>query len=144
LAEGFRLFAAVRSGSLSLELSPELTFPVTWRRDDGSGFSVTTRALTLVPCVRRAHFALCAVGMLGVLAVHGFGVDDARSPSSFVAKAGLRLAFDQPLSRRWALAAHADGLGMLTPRTVSLNEVPVWTTPNLGLQAGIDLTVLLP
>ena len=87
---------------------------------------------------------MCAVGMLGVLAVRGFGVDDARSPSSFVARAGLRLAFDQPLSKHWALGAHADALATLTPRTVLLNEVPVWSTPKLGLTVGIDLAVLLP
>jgi hypothetical protein len=144
MAGGFRLFAAARGNTLSLELSPELTLPVTFRRADGTGFSATSYAATLVPCARRGRLALCAVGMLGVLAVRGFGVDDARSPSSFVARAGLRLAFDQPLSEHLALGAHADGLATLTPRTVLLNEVPVWTTPNLGLMVGIDLAVLLP
>lgn len=144
LAEGFRLFAAARGSALSLELSPEVTLPVKLRRADGTGFSATSYAATLVPCARRSRLAVCAVGMLGVLAVRGFGVDDARSPSSIVAKAGLRLAFDQPLSRHWALGAHADGTRTLTPRTVLLNEVPVWTTPKLGLMVGIDLAVLLP
>ncbi|HEY1536299.1 MAG TPA: hypothetical protein VGF76_19905 [Polyangiaceae bacterium] len=144
LAEGFRLFAAARGSALSLELSPELTLPVTFRRADGTGFSASSYAATLVPCARRGRLGLCAVGMLGVLAVRGFGVDDARSPSSVLAKAGLRLAFDQPLAEHLALGAHADGLATLTPRTVLLNEVPVWTTPNLGLMVGIDLAVLLP
>jgi hypothetical protein len=144
LAEGFRLFAAARGSALSLELSPELTLPVTFRRADGTGFSASSYAATLVPCARRGGLGLCAVGMLGVLAVRGFGVDDARSPSSMMAKAGLRLAFDQPLSEHLALGAHADGLATLTTRTVLLNEVPVWTTPKLGLMVGIDLAVLLP
>jgi hypothetical protein len=144
LAEGFRLFAAARGSALSLELSPEVTLPVKLRRADGTGFSATSYAATLVPCARRGRLGLCAVGMLGVLAVRGFGVDDARSPSSFVARAGLRLAFDQPLSRHWVLGAHADGLATLTPRTVLLNEIPVWSTPDLGLMLGIDLAVLLP
>jgi hypothetical protein len=144
LAEGFRLFAAARGSALSLELSPELTLPVTFRRADGTGFSATSYAASLVPCARRGRLAMCAVGMLGVLAVRGFGVDDARSPSSMTAKAGLRLAFDQPVSEHLALGAHADGLATLTPRTVLLNDVPVWTTPNLGLMVGIDLAVLLP
>jgi hypothetical protein len=144
LAQGFRLFAAARGSALSLELSPEVTLPVTLRRADGTGFSATSYAATLVPCARRGRLALCAVGMIGVLAVRGFGVDDARSPTSFVARAGLRLACDQPLSRHWTLGAHADGLTTLTPRTVLLNEVPVWTTPDLGLTIGLDLAVLLP
>jgi hypothetical protein len=144
LAAGLRLFAAAREGALSLELSPEVSLPVTLRRADGTGISATSYAATLVPCARRGRLALCAVGMLGVLAVRGLGVDDARSPSSFVARAGLRLAFEQPLSRHWALGAHADGLARLMPRTVLLNEIPVWTTPNLGLMVGIDFALLLP
>ncbi|HEX3855237.1 MAG TPA: hypothetical protein VHW01_29945 [Polyangiaceae bacterium] len=144
LAEGFRLFAAVRADALSLELSPQITLPVTQGRADSSGFHATSYAVAVVPCARRSNFALCAVGVVGLLSVRGFGVDDARSPSSFVAKAGLRLAVDQPLSRRLTLGAHADGLGMLTPRTVLLNEEPVWRTPALGLALGIDVGLILP
>jgi len=144
LAAGFRLFAALRSSRLALELAPEVTLPVSLRRADGSGFSATSYGVTLSPCLRDAALAVCGVGTLGLLDVQGFGVDDARSPSSIVVKAGLRLAFDQAVSRRWTFGAHFDSLATLTPRTVLLNEVPVWSTPRLGLRLGIDLGLLLP
>jgi hypothetical protein len=144
LADGFRLFVALRSRQFALELAPEVTLPVSLRRAAGSGFSATSYGIALSPCVRGAALAVCGLGTLGVLAVHGFGVDDARSPSAVVAKAGLRLAFEQAVSRRWTFGAHLDGLATLTPRTILLNEVPVWSTPRLGLRLGIDLGLLLP
>jgi len=143
LAAGLRLFGVLRFRDVSLEVGPEATFPVTLRQPDGTGFSTNTFSATVVPCGHLDRWAVCAVGMLGLLAVRGFGVDDARSPSSFVARAGLRLALDQPMAPLWLAAIHVDGLATLTPRTVSLNELPVWTAPTLALSAGIDLAVLL-
>jgi hypothetical protein len=140
---GGRLFGALRYNMLSLELGAELTLPVTLRRPDGTGFSTTTFGATLAPCLHRDRFALCGVGSLGLLHVQGFGVDDAHSPSSPAGKAGLRLAFDEPLSQRWTIAGHVDGLATLTPRTVYLNAMPVWTTPPLALIVGLDLAVLV-
>ncbi len=133
---GGRLFGALRYNMLSLELGAEVTLPVTLRRPDGTGFSTTTFGATLAPCLHRDRFALCGVGSLGLLRVQGFGVDDAHSPSSFAGKAGLRLAFDEPLSQRWTIAGHVDGLATLTPRTVYLNAMP-------GLSVGLDLAVLV-
>ena len=143
LAAGLRLFASLRFNDLSLEVGPEAILPVTMRRSDGTGFSTTTLAATAVPCGHLDRWALCAIGMLGLLAVHGFGVDDPLSPSSSIGRVGVRLAFDQPVPPRWLGTVHVDGLATLTPRTVSLNELPVWTTPTLALIVGIDLAVLL-
>lgn len=140
---GARLFGALRLSTVSLELGAEATLPVTLRRSDGTGFSTTTFGVTIAPCLHRDRFAFCGVGLLGLFRVQGFGVDDAHSPSSFTGKAGLRLAFDEPLSQRWAIAVHVDGLATLTPRTVYLNAMPVWTTPAFGLVVGIDLAVLV-
>jgi hypothetical protein len=142
LAAGLRLFASLRYNDLSLDVGPEAILPVTMRRSDGTGFSTTTLAATAVPCAHLDRWALCAIGMLGLLVAHGFGVDDPRSPSSFIGRVGLRVAFDQPVAPRWLGAVHVDGLATLTPRTVSLNELPVWTTPTLALVVGIDLAVL--
>jgi hypothetical protein len=140
---GLRLFAGVRRGVLSVEMAAEATLPVTLRQADGTGFSATAFGATLAPCGHRGPLALCAVGMLGLLDVRGFGVDDPRSPSSLVARVGLRLAFGEPLSLHWAAGVHVDGLVSLTPRTVSLNELPVWTTPPVALVVGIDLAAHL-
>jgi hypothetical protein len=140
---GLRLFAGVRRGALSVEFSAEATLPVTLRQPDGTGFSANTLGATIAPCAHRDCVSLCAVGMLGLLAVRGFGVDDARSPSSLFGKVGLRLAFDPWLSSRWTAGIHVDGLANLTPSTVSLNELPVWTTPTLTLIVGVDVAAIL-
>ncbi len=140
---GLRLFAGVRRGALSMEMAAEATLPVTLRQADGTGFSATAFGATLAPCGHRGPLALCAVGMLGLLDVRGFGVDDPRSPSSLVARVGLRLAFGEALSLHWAVGVHVDGLVSLTPRTVSLNELPVWTMPPVALVVGIDVAAHL-
>jgi hypothetical protein len=139
---GARLFAAARAGALSLELGALGTLPVRKTLPDGSGFSIRSFGLSLSPCAQHGKFALCAVGRVARLGAQGFGVDDARAPATFTAQAGLRLGFQQGLSERWLLGAHTDGLVLLTPGTVYLNAIPVWTTPRLALSLGIDLSLI--
>jgi hypothetical protein len=139
---GARLFVAARAGALSLELAALGTLPVRKTLPDGSGFSIRSFGLSLSPCGQRGNFALCAVGRVARLGAQGFGVDDARAPATFTAQAALRLGFQQGLTERWLLGAHTDGLVLLTPGTVYLNAVPVWSTPRLALSLGIDLSLI--
>ena len=142
LTGGARAFGAVRLNALSLELGAQALLPVTLRQGDGTGFTTSSFGATLAPCGHVRRLALCAVGAVGRMRVEGFGVDDVRSPSSITAEGGLRLVFEQPLSARFALAVHADGLASLTSRTVYVNDMPVWTTRTLAFSVGIDLAVL--
>jgi hypothetical protein len=139
---GGRLFAGLQWRALSLELGAQATLPVKMLRPDGTGFSTSSIGATLAPCYHLRRLALCALGMISRLHVEGFGVDDTRTPSSALARAGLRLALDQPVSRPFALRVYAEGLATLTPRTVFLNDLPVWAVPSLGGAVGIDFYML--
>jgi hypothetical protein len=143
LSGGARLFTVLRAHVLSLELGAEGTLPVTLRQPDGTGFSASTLGATIAPCGHRGRFAVCAMGVLGVLRAHGFGVDKPHSPLAFTGSAGLRITLDQRLFARWLTVVHVDGLLNWARGTVSLNDVPLWTTPNVALVLGIDLAVLL-
>jgi len=144
MALGGRVFVDLRWSALSIEGGGEGILPVTFEQADRTGFRLRTVDATLALCGHVGRWAACAVGSLGPLRVEGFGVDEARSPSSVLAKAGLRLILEQPLSRRFAVRLRADGLGTLTPATVYLNDVSVWTTPRLALGLGTDLAVRFP
>ena len=136
---GLRAAAVVGWAPVTLELAADVTLPSTLHLADGSGFSATALEASVASCERRGRVALCAVGALGLLRAHGFGVDDARVALSWVGRAGLRVALEQPVARRWSTSLHADVLATLTPRTVDLNDVAVWTTPRIALGVGIDL-----
>ena len=138
VSPGGRFFVSGRSGAVSLELGVEGYLPVRSSQSDGSGISTSSFAATLALCGHLRQFALCPIGVLGQLRVDGFGVDDVRSPTSITARAGLRLAVEQSLSNRIAIVLAADGLGMLTPRTAYLNNLPVWTTPALAFTLAIE------
>ena len=139
---GARFFVAARDGALSLELGAFGTLQTKRSEPDGSAFSTRTLGLTLSPCANGQNFLLCAVGRFDRLRVQGFGVDAARAPAALTAQVGLRLGFQQLLSERWRAGAHADGLGLLTPRSVYLNAVPVWSMPNFALSLGIDVSFI--
>jgi hypothetical protein len=140
---GARVFAAGRHGAASLEVGAQASFVGSLRRADGTGFDARVVAGTLALCGHWRRLALCSLGTAGALLVTGFGVDEPHSPSAFTAGAGLRAALQQPLSSRFVLNAHADALATLTPRTISLNELPVWTTPAVTFSVGVDLAMQL-
>ena len=136
------MFGAVRRQSLSLELGVQASLPVTLRQGDGTGFTLSSFGITLAPCAHTRGFALCAIGRVGRARVEGFGIDDPRTPASATAQAGVRLALAHLVSPRFALAIYAEGLGNLTPQTVYLNDMPVWTPRILSFALGIDASVL--
>jgi hypothetical protein len=134
-----RLFLGIRRNDLSLEIGAEASYPSTERRWDGSGFRQMLVGGTLALCGHVQSFSACALGRASQIRVSGLGVDQPQSPNGFVAQAGLRLAATMELGGAWFVAAHLDGLGLLTPSTVVLNQAPVWEMPRLGALAGIDL-----
>lgn len=138
---GARVFAAARRGAASLELGAQASLAASLRRADGTGFDARALAATLALCGHWRRLAACPLGSMGTLLVSGFGVDQPRSPSAFTAGVGGRAALDQPLSTRVVIGAHADALRTLTPRTISLNGLPVWATPGVNFTLGVDLAV---
>jgi hypothetical protein len=134
-----RLFLGIQRNDLSLEIGTEVSYPSTERRWDGSGFRQMLVGGTLALCRHQQSFSACALGRASQVRVYGLGVDRPRSPNGFVAQAGLRLAATMELGSAWFLAAHLDGLGLLTPSTVVLNQAAAWKMPRLGGLAGIEL-----
>jgi hypothetical protein len=139
---GARLFVGARHRAVSLELGAEATLASRLRQADGTGFDARAISATLAVCGHWRRLALCPLAAAGALRVAGFGVDQARAPSSFTARAGLRALLEDPLSTRFAVRLHADGLGTLTPRTVFVNELPVWAMPPVTFTAGLDLALV--
>ncbi|MBN2573037.1 MAG: hypothetical protein JXP73_00595 [Deltaproteobacteria bacterium] len=134
-----RLFVGIRRNALSLEVAAEASYPSTQRSRDGSGFRQTLIGGTLALCGHRQWLAACALGRASQIRVTGLGVDEPRSPTGLAAQAGLRVAAALDLGGPWFLAAHLDGLGLLTSCTVMLNGAAVWEMPRLGALLGIDL-----
>ena len=58
-----------------------------------------------------------------------------------MAQVGPRVAYSLALGDHLALLAHVDALLLLTPWTVDVNRVPMWTMPHFAGVAGIDLAV---
>ena len=141
---GARVFAAGRSGATSLELGAQASFAASLRRADGTGVDARALAASLALCGHWRRLALCPLGTAGALLVTGVGIDEPRSPSAFMAGGGLRAALEQPLSTRFVMVVHADALATLTPRTISLNQLPVWTTSAVTFTVGVDLGLQLP
>jgi hypothetical protein len=139
---GAELVVSARLRAFSLDLGARASLPVTFRQMDGTGFQTSTVAGTIAVCGHLRRFALCPTAALGRLRASGLGVDDAHAPASTTARFGLRGAFEQRLSAHLAAVLHAEGAYTLTPRTVTLNQLPVWKTPAFGLALAIDLAVL--
>jgi hypothetical protein len=139
---GARVFGGVRYDVLSFELAAFANLPTNYRQDDGTGFSMGAFGASFAPCGHLQSLAFCVVGVVGRIRVEGFGVDDVRTPSSTFVQAGLRAALDHSFGGRFAARVYADGLATLTPHTVTLNQVPAWTTPIGAIGVGLDFVVL--
>jgi hypothetical protein len=138
---GGRVFASARHGAASVELAAQASLAASLRRADGTGFDARVLAATVAVCGHWRPLAVCPLGTVGSLLVTGFGVDQPRSPSAFAAGVGGRAALERRLPTRIVIGAHADVLRMLTPRTISLNDLPVWATPSVNFTLGVDLAL---
>jgi hypothetical protein len=134
-----RVFFGARRADLAFELGFVGSLPVVDRQPDGSGFRLHTLSLGGALCEHRGMFSACLLGRAGTLRVAGLDVDQPRSPSAFLAHTGARLAASWALSDSWFLQSQIEALGLLTPRTVTLQHAQVWNMPTLSLSAGIDL-----
>jgi hypothetical protein len=136
-----RLFATAAWSHLAVELAGEVSFPSTTHRADGAGFSQQQVLGSLAGCGVRGPWNVCAVGKAGELRVVGQGVDVPLTASSLMLQAGLRLAASYTFGHRTYIVAHIEGLGRLTRGTVTLDSMPVWTTPNFAALLGIDVAL---
>jgi hypothetical protein len=137
------LFFAVQRGAASVELGAEASLPSTSRQDYGGGFQHEVFLGALSVCAEQWALSACALAKLGMLQVHGVGVDAALSPGGLLAQVGPRLGYSLGLGKRLALLGRVEALYLLTPWSVTVNHTSVWTMPRVGVVAGIDLAVRL-
>jgi hypothetical protein len=138
-----RLFIALRRNDLSLELAAGGSYPseeVGWR---GFGFRSTWLGGTAALCGHASALSACALGKVGQLRIEGLSVDRPEQPSGFVAHTGLRVGATTELGKGWFFTARLDGLLLLTPHTVEMNDVELWRMPRWSALAGIDVGLRL-
>ena len=134
-----RLFATAAWSHVAVELGGEVSAPSTTHRADGAGFSQEQFLASLAGCGLRGPFSVCAVGKAGVLRVVGQGVDVPLTASGLMLQAGLRLAASLTFGHRTYIVGRLEGLGRLTQGTVTLDSMPVWTSPTFAALLGIDV-----
>lgn len=134
-----RLFATIEWSHLALELDGEASSPSTTHRAGGAGFSQEEFLAGLAGCGVWSPFGACAVAKIGELRVAGQGVDVPLSAAGLMVQAGLRVAAAHPLGLRTYIVARAEGLARLTQGTVTLDSMPVWSTPRFAAVLGVDL-----
>ena len=134
-----RLFGTVEWSHAAVELAGEITAPSTTHRADGAGFSQEEFLASVAGCGVRSPLSLCAVGKIGELRVVGQGVDVPLTASGLVIQAGVRLAASHTFGHRTYIGAHVEGLDRVTQGTVTLDSMPIWTTPRFAALLGIDV-----
>ena len=77
----------------------------------------------------------------GLLRARGLGVDVPASPVGWFSQVGARIAATRDFGDRTFATARVDGLVMLSPSQVTLNQAAVWTTPRVGALIGLDVGV---
>jgi hypothetical protein len=136
-----RLLGTVEWSHVAVELAAEVSVPSTTHRADGAGFSYQQFLASLAGCGVRRPWSACLVAKVGETRVVGQGIDFPATSYGLVAQAGLRLAVTHMLGSRFQIGAHADGLALLTQGIVTLDGMPVWTTPRLAALFGADIGV---
>lgn len=133
-----RLFASGRAGHFSLELAGDAALPVTQQDPSGKGFTLDRFAVEAAACGHVAVLAACVISTVGRLQAHGLGVDMREAPIGWFSQLGARLVAAYDFSGRYFVAARVDGLVMIAPSQVTLNDSAVWTTPRVGAVLGLD------
>jgi hypothetical protein len=134
-----RLFVSGRLSWFSLELAADAALPATQSGVDGMGFSLDRLAAGAAACGHAMALAACLTTTLGRLQANGFGVDAPRSPVGRFSQVGARLAATADFWGHFFAAIRVEGAVIMSPWTVTLNQVALWTTPRVGALLGVDV-----
>ena len=96
---------------------------------------------TLAGCGVRRPWSACLVAKLGRDSGGRTGHRLSRRPPRAAGPGWPSSCRDAHAGRRFEIAAHADGLVLLTQGTVTLDSMPVWTTPRFVALVGADVGV---
>jgi hypothetical protein len=136
-----RLFGTLAWSHVALELGGEISAPSVTHRADGAGFSQMQLLATVAGCGTGGPWSACMLAKYGQLRVEGQGVDVPATAAAPMLQAGLRLALTQQLGGRFQMVVHGEGLTRIVEGTVTLDAMPVWTTPRFAALFGVDLAV---
>ena len=136
-----RLLGTVGWSHVAVELAGEISAPSTTRRADGAGFDQMQLLGSLAGCGVLRPWSACLVAKAGEIRVVGQGIDVPATSTGLVVQTGIRLAVTHTLRSRFEIAAHADGLALITRGTVTLDSIPVWTAPRFAVLLGVDVGV---
>jgi hypothetical protein len=139
-----RLFGAARFGWFGLETGIEYTLPSTTTESYGAGFRHALTLGTLAACGWFSSLGACGLTKVGWIQTGGFGLDRPALTGGFVAQIGPRVAYAVGLGNHFLLLGRIEALYLLTPWTVDLNHVAVWSMPRASAIAGIDLAASFP
>lgn len=134
-----RLFVDGRLSWFSFELSFDAALPVQQQESTGAGFSLHRLAAEGAACAHSHVIGACVTGGLAYLRAAGLGVDAPRTPTGLAAQSGVRLVATQEFGTRYFAALRAEGIVVLSRWTVTVNELPVWSTPRLATLIGVDV-----
>jgi hypothetical protein len=118
--------------------------PASTTADSGGSVSASLITGNLAVCTGLKWLAFCAVTSLGGLHAQGSDVTLGRSETVFHAAVGARYEIRPRLSNGTALVVAADALWNLTPVSLQLNSVEVWSSRTFAgtLTAGLAFDLL--
>lgn len=137
-----RVFGNVAWSRAAIELAAEVSVPsATSQRQDGAGFTQQLFMVGLAGCGLHTRWSACVLAKVGELRVAGDGIDVPRTSAGILVQTGARLGVTQLVGRRVHVSVHGDGLILITRGVVTLDSMPVWTTPRISALFGLDLAV---
>jgi hypothetical protein len=100
--------------------------------------------ISISPCMHFGAFATCVVA--GVGTIHGAGTEltSAREAYTPLLTAGLRVTWEQPLTRRIALRIHLDADALLTTTQFDVDDMRVWQSQRFEASAGLGVLAHFP
>jgi hypothetical protein len=137
-----RVFGNVAWSRAAIELAAEVSVPsTTSQRQDGAGFSQQLFLVSLAGCGLHSRWSACVLAKAGELRVAGDTIDVPRTSAGILVQTGARLGVTQLVGQRVHVIVHGDGLVLLTRGVVTLDSMPVWTTPRISALFGLDLGI---
>ncbi|HEY3802014.1 MAG TPA: hypothetical protein VGL61_05375, partial [Kofleriaceae bacterium] len=100
--------------------------------------------ISISPCTHFGAFATCVVVGAGTIHGSGAGLTSAREAYTPLLTAGLRVTWEQPLTRRLALRIHFDADALLTTTQFDVDDMKVWESQRFEASAGLGVLAHFP
>jgi hypothetical protein len=130
------------AASVSAELRGDAPQQVSANRMGTIG--IARAQISISPCMHFGAFATCVVAGAGT--IHGSGTEltSAREAYTPLLTAGLRVTWEQPLTRRIALRIHLDADALLTTTQFDVDDMKVWQSQRFEASAGLGVLAHFP